>query len=80
MTSIIGFVIIILVYSIFYGGFMKKKKIKKVSKKEMKKVKGGVDLVEKFMKKAGMEQEDGTYVAVNLEKGGKFGVGLKFRW
>lgn len=75
------FVIIMISRNLFYGGFMKKKKkIKKVSKNDMKKVKGGFDLVEKFMNKVGTPQEDGTYVAVNVEKGGKFGVGLKFRW
>ncbi|MEI6079391.1 MAG: hypothetical protein WCQ53_01970 [bacterium] len=58
----------------------KKKKIKKVDKKELKKVKGGVDIVGEFMDKAlNMQQEKGTHVAVDVGWG-RAGLGLKIKW
>ena len=58
----------------------KKKKIKKVDKKDLKKIKGGVDIVEEFMDKAlKMEQAKGTHVAVDVGWG-RAGLGLKIKW
>jgi len=58
----------------------KKKKIKRVDKKDLKKIKGGVDIIEEFMDKAlKMEQSKGTHVAVDVGWG-RAGLGLKIKW
>lgn len=68
-----------------HGGNMNKnkknkKRIKRVEKEDLKKIKGGIDIVSEFMDKAlKMEQEKGTHVAVDVGWG-RAGIGLKIKW
>ncbi|MEI6093334.1 MAG: hypothetical protein WCQ47_06590 [bacterium] len=58
----------------------KSKRIKKVGKEDLKKIKGGIDVVSEFMDKAlKMQQDKGTHIAVDVGWG-RAGIGLKIKW
>jgi bacteriocin-like protein len=58
-----------------------KKKFKKLNKKELKKIKGGVDIMEKIMEHGfGEEQGTGTHFVVDVSGISRFMAGFKIKF
>jgi bacteriocin-like protein len=59
----------------------KKAKFKKLNKKELKKVKGGVDIMEHILKHGfGEEQGEGTHFVIDISGVSRFGAGFKIKF
>jgi len=57
-----------------------KKKFKKLNKKDLKKVKGGVDIIGKIKEGLGIEEENGTHFVIDMKDLNSIGAGIKIKF